>query len=162
MGREVRRVPKDWQHPRDDSGRFIPMYDGDQETACREWFVACMNWTLRADHPADEWYWHYAHPPEDFGERACHMFEHPRDDLTHFMMYESTSEGTPISPAFETAEELARWLADTGASSFGPFTATYEEWLAMIGHGSAPSAIIEGGIMRSGVEFLGEHKEILK
>ena len=28
MGREVRRVPADWQHPKDARGRFIPLFDG--------------------------------------------------------------------------------------------------------------------------------------
>lgn len=51
------------------------------------------------------------------------------EQRTHLMMYEDTSEGTPISPAFATPEELARWLADNGASIFGNSTATYERWL---------------------------------
>lgn len=42
------------------------------------------------------------------------------------MIYETCSEGSPISPAFETPEELARWLTD---NSFGSMTATYEQWL---------------------------------
>lgn len=31
---------------------------------------------------------------------------------THLQMYETCSEGTPISPVMATAEELAHWLAD--------------------------------------------------
>lgn len=54
-----------------------------------------------------------------------------------WQMWETTSDGSPISPVFETPESLARWLADTGASVFGDLTATYEEWLATIAHGSA-------------------------
>ena len=53
--------------------------------------------------------------PEDF------MPEFAEGTATHFRMYESVSEGTPISPPFETAEKLASWLVDTGASSFGRF-----------------------------------------
>jgi len=52
-------------------------------------------------------------------------------------MWETTSEGSPISPVFESPEKLARWLADTGASAFGSQTATYEEWLSMIHDGSS-------------------------
>ena len=47
-------------------------------------------------------------------------------------MYEDTSEGTPISPAFETPEELATWLAENKASSFADFTASYDAWLNII------------------------------
>lgn len=57
------------------------------------------------------------------------------------MMYENTSEGTPISPVFETPEALARWLADNNASAFGGMGATYEQWLATCREGFAPSAV---------------------
>jgi len=74
-----------------------------------------------------------------------------------WQMWETTSEGSPMSPVLDTPEELAHWLADTKASAFGGMTATYEEWLKMIaGSGSAPSAILtvgeDGkGSMQSGV-----------
>ena len=57
--------------------------------------------------------------------------------------------------AFRTPEELARWLADTGASAFGEMTATYEQWLATCRSGWAPSAVACGGDLVSGVEFMG-------
>lgn len=66
----------------------------------------------------------------------------PESERTHFQMYETTSEGTPISPALPTGEELARWLADHGASAFGTMTATYEQWLAVIRGAYAPSAVL--------------------
>ncbi len=69
-----------------------------------------------------------------------------------WQMWETTSEGSPISPVCDTPEELARWLADNGASSFADSTATYEQWLAMIGQGWAPSAILTQDGLRSGVE----------
>ena len=79
------------------------------------------------------------------------------NERTHLMMYETTSEGTPISPAFETAEELARWLADTGASSFGDATATYEQWMETIRAGSAPSAVFSSDRgLESGVAYTGD------
>lgn len=58
-----------------------------------------------------------------------------------WQMWQTVSEGSPISPVFKTPEELAQWLADTGASSFGRNTATYEQWFAMIKQGWAPSAV---------------------
>jgi hypothetical protein len=70
-----------------------------------------------------------------------------------WQMWETVSEGSPISPVFSTADELAHWLADTGASSFGMQTATYGRWLAMIqGPGWAPSMISDENGLRSGVE----------
>ena len=73
---------------------------------------------------------------------------------THFMMYKTCSEGTPISPAFATPEELAHWLADTGASSFGRMTSPYEAWLRVCQGGYAPSAVYDSQHgLRSGVEL---------
>lgn len=119
MGREVRMVPKDWQHPKDERG-----------------FVGLHNRRILkyGEVNSDELM-------PDFGASATHM-----------MMYETTTDGTPISPAFETAEELARWLADNGASAFGRETATYDQWLAMIGVGNAPSCVVDSRGIRSGVE----------
>lgn len=80
-----------------------------------------------------------------------------------WQMWETTSEGSPVSPVFATAEELARWLADTGASSFGNMTATYEQWLGMCREGWAPSCVVEvnpagGGVLKSGVAAISEPK----
>lgn len=77
------------------------------------------------------------------------------EEATHYMMYETTSEGTPISPDFSTPEELARWLADTGASAFADQTASYEGWLRVARGGYACSAVsVGGGSLVSGVDAL--------
>jgi hypothetical protein len=87
---------------------------------------------------------------------ACPQAEHYMPDFkepcTHLQMYEDCSEGTPISPVMATAEELAHWLADTGANAFGSMTATYEDWLATIKRGWAPSAVLGPKGLKSGVE----------
>lgn len=94
--------------------------------------------------------WHGERPdPDDY------MPDWEDQERTHLQMYEDTSEGTPISPVMETAEELARWLADNGASAFGKMTATYEQWLATIHRGSAPSMIFDGRTLESGVAAMG-------
>jgi hypothetical protein len=69
-----------------------------------------------------------------------------------WQMWETTSEGSPISPVFASPDALARWLADSKASTFGDATATYDEWLGMINNGSAVDLVIENGEMKSGVE----------
>ena len=76
--------------------------------------------------------------------------EPPEGDA--YQLWETTSEGSPISPPFETPEELAKWLADTGASSFGRNTETYETWLNFIrGPGWSPTMIMTGDKIESGV-----------
>lgn len=141
MGREVRKVPADWKHPVDEkTGRYIPLSDGYSEAVDR--FMAKAKTEGLQAAITD-----YGAAP-DADE---YMPDWSDDQRTHFMMYEHTSEGTPISPAFATPEELARWLADTRASSFGDMTATYEQWLRVANGGFAPSLVIHDGVMESGV-----------
>ena len=134
MGREVRKVPKDWQHPKGDNGRYIPLFEG-------RLFAAYL-----ADFQSGD--------NENEPHKSDFMPDWPESEKTHFMMYENTSEGTPISPAFETPELLARWLADNGASSFGRQTASYEAWLRVARGGFAPSMVMTDGGLTSCVEGL--------
>lgn len=49
-----------------------------------------------------------------------------------FQLWETTSEGSPVSPVFKTLEGLCEWCAE-GATTFGSFRASKEEWLKMLG-----------------------------
>jgi putative sterol carrier protein len=73
------------------------------------------------------------------------MPEWTAEEATHFMMYETCSEGTPISPAFSTIEELAHYLADNGISAFGSQTADYDHWLKIC-KGQVVPVSLGGGI----------------
>lgn len=71
-----------------------------------------------------------------------------------YQLWSTTTEGTPMSPVFAQPEALARWLADTGASTFGSATADYETWLKFVrGPGWALSMVGSAGGMTSGVDF---------
>lgn len=152
MGREARRVPPDWQHPinqerptwPDGGTRYEPMFDGrSYERELREWAEGAVKWCdgLREGFEPGGEKWVPRLPDdgkayEDWaGTAPLHQNYMPvfaEGTATHWQMYETCSEGTPISPVMASPEELARWLADTGASSFGSMTATYEAWLALI------------------------------
>ena len=141
MGREVRRVPKNWEHPKDERGQFTPLMDGYAKDIAK--FKEIME-----KKGVEEAIEYFGGGPM----RENYMPEWPENERTHLMMYEEDcTEGTPISPAFETPEELARWLADNKASAFGSETATYEQWLSMCKQGWAPSMVIDGSGLRSGV-----------
>jgi len=86
------------------------------------------------------------------------MPDWPEGEATHYMMYEDTSEGTPISPAFATPEELAQWLVDNNASAFAGARASYEAWLRVARGGWACSAVLHNGVLESGVEALKQEK----
>lgn len=176
MGREVRMVPPGWQHPtcwakdwqtNRPRLQFKSLMDGSYSERVAEWDEEAAQWDKGLVHdystngwkPKDQSYtgtyteWAGSRP-----DAADYMPDFPPGTATHLMMFETTSEGTPISPDFATPEELAHWLADNGASSFGDSTATYEQWLAVCRGGWAPSAVMDAKGFRSGVEALADLK----
>lgn len=171
MSREVRRVPKDWKHPTRSDGSPIPLYDGaglkrrqaewDEEAA--RWVKGERRaWSHLGDSSGAQWVAHDRSPtvegfvdwnggrPED----AEHMPEWPESERTHLQMYESVTEGTPISPVMATAEELARWCADNRAPAFAGRPASYDAWLAVCRSGSTAGSAAQtaSGELISGPE----------
>lgn len=163
MGREVRRVPANWQHPKKANGHYIPLFHGSFARTLREWQEGHAQWEqgFRSDYHGgwkpkedDELSISYEEWTGACPQQADYMPDWADEERTHFQMYENTTEGTPISPVMQTAEALARWLADNKASAFGEQTATYEAWLSMIACNYAPSMAITDGQIMSGVEAM--------
>ena len=169
MGREVRRVPADWQHPKQQvpdwrTGRMVerykPLYPGERyQPAVDEWDEECAKWKAgwRPEYctGAESRAMTYEQYSGQRPHRDDYMPNWPAEQRTHLMMYEDTTEGTPISPAFTTPEKLARWLADNNASAFAGEGASYEGWLRVARGGWAPSAVsVGGGLLVSGVDAL--------
>lgn len=155
MGREVRRVPSNWKHPKDARGQYVALFEGNYEDDAREWMDKARAWDDGSDPDAAEhkathpFYWEWDQNPP---KREDYMPTWKDEERTHYQMYENTSEGTPISPVKDSPESLARWLADNEASAFGNMTADYESWLRVCRGGYAPSAIISVGGITSGVQ----------
>lgn len=175
MGREVRRVPVGYVHPKDKvTGRLIPKFIGYEEDLQR-WAFGAMKWLEGLDvtwkgeerpipirESTGQKYESYEEWNGDRPEPENYMLVGvPHAERTMLMMFETCTEGTPISPAFKTAEELARWLADNEASAFGASTASYEAWLNLCQEeGSAFSAMIVPGVgIMSGVEAIHASKK---
>lgn len=60
-----------------------------------------------------------------------------------YQMWETTSEGSPISPVFKTPESLALWCVK---NPYYPGSATFEQWMAFIkGPGWAPTLVLISG-----------------
>jgi hypothetical protein len=118
MSREVRKVPENWEHPKNESSRlFSPLLEGYKNSAIEFMRIANKEGLQEAiDYMG-------------FVDKGDYMPDWGEDEKTHFMMYESTTEGTPISPAFETPEELARWLVNNNVRAFASSGASYEGWL---------------------------------
>ena len=144
MGREVRRVTKNWEHPKDENGNYKPLHEG--YAADAEEFLEMVE-----SDGLQEAVDYMGCPDKD-----DYMPDWSEEEKTHLMMYEDTTEGTPISPAFETPEALAKWLAESGASSFGTSTATYDQWLPICKGGWAPSVVLSSAGLKIGVEAMSD------
>ena len=140
MGIEIRRVPADWEHPTQqntsygytsklayqpkDSARnmFTPTFDEDWHSAFRQWFFGVIKWhvvkwlslpfVLMGRKPTDPW-----EGLESENHRpgwwcgASRQRRGKSSEATHIQLYETVSEGTPLSPVFATSEEMAEWCA---------------------------------------------------
>jgi hypothetical protein len=156
MGREIRRVPADWEHPKNAQGRCQPMFDESFRGACERWKRRYADWEAdkRPDyfdasvHEEDLQFWEWAGGPPD---RKYYRPDWAEESRTHFQFYETVSEGTPLSPPMESEESLAAWLAENNPSARGR-KLSYREWLAMVKQGYAPSFILAGGRLMTGVE----------
>lgn len=123
MGREIRRVPKDWQHPKKDNGHYQPMHDKAFEDACNEWYTGLQEWLNGENTQADE----FGYPKTVAGYINCdggtpdadyyRAEQWTEEQACCYQYYENVTEGTPLSPVFETLQQLEDWLVqDQGHS----------------------------------------------
>lgn len=111
MGREVRRVPPNWKHPKNYLGNFIPLRDGrEYDSYAKEWDENYKLW-INGNYPGqtefDCKYYFEAEPPpikDDYTDVK-------QEECTWYQYYECTSEGTPLSPPFETKQQLIDYLS---------------------------------------------------
>jgi hypothetical protein len=120
MGREIRKVPANWEHPvkADTYGRerLQPMYDETFADAAAKWKENFLKWESgeRPSYCTDEhknleyWEWENSPPDRDYYRPWSD------DEATWFQVWETVSEGTPVSPPFATEEELIEYLAENG------------------------------------------------
>jgi len=128
MGREIRRVPPNWEHPKENvynyrgapEERYIPLYNSSYIESLNDWIKEHTEWengthkTLVEEPEYKENYPHYAsyggNPPSIESYRP----EWKSEEMTWYQVYETVSEGTPVTPPFETKEELVNYLVENG------------------------------------------------
>lgn len=79
---------------------------------------------------------HSIHPDDFEVSEAWEGTEPPVGD--GWQLWETTSEGSPVSPVFASAEELATWC-ETGATWFADLRWTAAEWLGSFQRGTTGS-----------------------
>ena len=151
MGREIRRVPPNWEHPRNESGNFQPMFDRSFQQAVDEWKKEFAEWEAgekqknKNDDGSVMEYWEWSGDPPD---RAYYR-TYSDEEATWFQLYETVSEGTPLSPPFATKEELAKHLAEHG-DDWKKIPWGIEKATAFVESGWAPSFVVAGGVIYQG------------
>ncbi len=171
MGREIRRVPPNWQHPcytkdnapsTDRIGEMKPCHDQDYEMAALEWTANFDVWRKgeHEEQPCDycRFYWEHDTPPNEDSYRPA-FAEAP----TWFQVYETVSEGTPTTPPFATTEELIDHLTTAGESLLDPqYHKPYARETAekfVKGGGYVPSMIVSEGKIYEGISAVNAFKE---
>lgn len=139
MGRELRKVPANWEHPKDEKGQYIPMFNIYYGDLLKEWLAENEAWdngthpdlierpSLKAKYPF------YAMWEEFPDVKYYQTKRYSEEELTHIQLYETTSEGTPKSPVFhkDDLDKLCEYAAEN-ATVFAHFKATKEEWKEML------------------------------
>jgi hypothetical protein len=146
MGREIRRVPPNWKHPKDDKGNYKSMYDEDFDTALQNWLSDYNLWKEgkhggQQGHPErlEMPFWEWSGGPPD-PEYCRPKF---KEEPTWFQVYETVSEGSPVTPPFPTKDELYKCLVEVG--DFWGERWSPEAAKSFIEHEWAPSGMIVGG-----------------
>jgi hypothetical protein len=110
--REVRWIPKGWKHPKEPGGRYAPLLPNG---------YAAQNGLTEADLNG------IGEMPETTGPERLKGLE--------IAAYETTTEGTPISPAFPDTPEgrlaLVNYCA-VHATTWGEHQADAETWAAIL------------------------------
>jgi len=189
MGRAIRRVPPNWQHPkkkqfnpitRETEERYQPLYDESAEDAFQNWNAEYQKWLDGEHRRIVEEYGEENFPLDQPYRSFCDWHGQPPDptycrppwteaEATWWQVYETVSEGTPVTPPFETPEELIDYLVangdfwDQSRRKEGCSIMNCDPWPReqaenFVKAGCAPSLIEVNGVLKSGVEALSELK----
>lgn len=123
MGREIRRVPPSWKHPENvycphlnghkwshgDGPCFQPLYDESYDLAAQTWIKEFKKFKPSAKTAKYFWDWSGMPPKQEY-----YRPEWKKGTATWFQVYETVSEGTPVTPPFETQDELIAYLSTKG------------------------------------------------
>jgi hypothetical protein len=163
MGREIRRVPPDWQHPKAlkyvpnhdwreagswvETDDFQPLYDQDYGTEAQAWLAEFDQWRS-GTHPEQDadipYFWDYSSPP---AEERYRQRKWTAEEATHYQIYETVTEGTPVSPIFASLDDMIEWLVEGQVNS----RPAAEAFARM---GWAPTMLLDmkNGVLLEGIE----------
>lgn len=151
MGREIRKVAKGWQHPKNENGNYKPQRETFFDDAFNDWLKDRQDFLDGKDESAKK---HYSElttlnfhdwaggPPEPGYYREVKWTE---EEACCFQYYENVSEGTPLSPVFDSLKELEDWLVN----EHGHSRHAAQEFCKS---GYAPSFTMQAGVIKQGID----------
>lgn len=133
MGREIRRVPANWEHPKDETNKekYDSLSDGFEERLEKFLKDVEEKGMKEAIH-----YWGGGPNYEDY-------VDYKGEPATWYQMYQTVSEGYPITPPFATTEELINHLVNNGDDWDGKWSREGAE--NFVKDGWAPSMVFSYG-----------------
>lgn len=155
-------VPPNWSHPKNDRGQLQPMYDRNFADVFADWLadfdrIRAGNLTdLEREcyaepgmNPLAEWLRDEGTPPNPTYYRTWRD-----DEATWLQVWETVSEGTPVTPPFATEGELVAYLVKNGdfwdqRRGNGGYSRKQAE--AFVKARWAPSMIMSGGKTATGI-----------
>ena len=130
MGRELKRVPLDFDYMKNRVwyGYYLSLStciggNGEHCEQCKK--MAQVKNIPMTDYGCPDWDNFLEEPIKKLKE----LLEVPKGE--GFQLWETTSEGSPISPVFETLDELCEWCEDN-ATTVGSLKASKKEWKEML------------------------------
>lgn len=136
-------VPPNWEHPKSERGDYLqPMFDKSYAEARALWLEGLAAHKPEEHDGADFWEWEGMPPDREYYRPWADQ------EATWYQLWETVSEGTPVTPPYATKEELADYLAEHGDAwdqnrGDGPWGK--ERAQAFIRSGLAPSGMSVGG-----------------
>lgn len=157
MGREIRKVAAGWWPPMERVERRtgfgliesvltpIPQFDRSLREAQEAWDAEAAAFV-----PNDECSTYAEWDGERPDDPRYYRPDWTDEERTHVQLYETVSEGTPLTPAFATPAELVTYLCTIGPSWGGPWTRETAERFVEIGW--APSFVVSSAGITPGYE----------
>lgn len=163
MGREIRRVPVGWEHPTNPYcmhlGQscskkppfkcFRPLHNDSYTVRANRWLQ-----DLKEFKPNEhaQYFWDWDGMPPD---KESYRPEWKEEECNGWVVYETVSEGTPVTPVFFTAEDLIEYLVtygdfwDQGKGSGGWTRSNAEEFVRNSGWVPSMIAVVGQGMFQS-------------
>ncbi|MBM3712642.1 MAG: hypothetical protein FJW56_04295 [Actinobacteria bacterium] len=173
MGREIRRVPANWEHPKrinpcNNKKEFRPMYQRGFKEAYADFEKELKRWYQ--EYEAFENGKIFNYKDKIYSKQNGNTYEdwagepplqpNPYDYMSigdWYQLFEDVSEGTPLSPPFKTKEELIEWLIHNDDYWGNRWTRKQAE--GIIKAGSTPSGLLVNGRSYWGKEVAGYYNE---